>query len=503
MNATHPATAVVIAMSLFLVVGLPVLTWASLAGRMDRAARVWYAGLAAAACGVVIIAVLQRYSAMTASCMTLAVLMLVIAIRLEQGKPGLSWRQGVIGFMLYLSAEFVIEFSGYRLTLGVLLSSSTLAILELFLLLELHALSRVRRSRGLSIIALGAAVFLLYNLGRVLVVLNTGPAPQIFSYAPLANAAVLSVPLGTVLLTVGHLIYSIEKANAQQVVHREAAVRAEERAVAADEFAAQLQQLVAQRDAMIMLNSRFSAVSSLAMYNSAIVHEISQPLQGLASVFDLLSLRAKTDDPDYIESLSHARDLLDKMAATLTSLRQLIAAHEPASDLLDLHEVVSGIIPIMRSEALRRGITLEWSDASSETASLVLANRILLERIVFNLVSNSFEALSGDGKTPPPDMQNHASPSIRLEVLSDAQTGQAIIRVLDNGPGFDIASPGQLLQIYRTSKNQGVGLGLALARIILETWRGELRLRSESSADWKGAIVEVRLPLASAPSHQG
>jgi C4-dicarboxylate-specific signal transduction histidine kinase len=254
---------------------------------------------------------------------------------------------------------------------------------------------------------------------------------------------------------------------------------------------------------MIMLNSRFSAVSSLAMYNSAIVHEISQPLQGLASVFDLLSLRAKTDDPDYIESLSHARDLLDKMAATLTSLRQLIAAHEPASDLLDLHEVVSGIIPIMRSEALRRGITLEWSDASSETASLVLANRILLERIVFNLVSNSFEALSGDGKTPPPDMQNHASPSIRLEVLSDAQTGQAIIRVLDNGPGFDIASPGQLLQIYRTSKNQGVGLGLALARIILETWRGELRLRSESSADWKGAIVEVRLPLASAPSHQG
>jgi signal transduction histidine kinase len=490
-GAPHPATVVIITLCLLLVVALPALTGAALADRMDRPARLWYAALGLSAAGIVAIAVLQRYSGLTASCMTAAAMLLIASLRSERGLPRLPRPLVLAIFCIYVFAEIVIDVAGARRSAGVVLSSATLAALEAWILVEIYALGRSRKSRGLLLVALGVLTLLVYNASRVAIVLHTGPVPQIFSYAPIANAALLCVPIGIVLLTVGHLIFVLEKTNVQRLVEHEAAARAEERRKASEAHTEELRQIISERDAMVMLNSRFAAVSSLAIYNSAIVHELSQPVQALTSIFDLQALKQDRTGLGPEFELTEARLLIEKMSGTLTSLRSLIAEHEPAAERVDLANVLSGVVPIVRGEAERRQVKVCVADSPSGQA-FVLCNKVMLDRIVLNLVSNSLEAIGRLISTDPTDLHAGAG-MLELSVEVDRQANQAVLAVVDNGPGFSEAEIENGPLMFKTTRPDGVGLGLALARIILQTWRGELRVGNRPGT--RGGRVEVRLPL--------
>lgn len=493
MGNLHPATQLMIVVCLFMVLGVPVLAWFTLVRRQnDLAARWWYLGLALSGLGVLLVVHLQRASAYTALCMVLSIVFCIRSMRLESTPQHAPPRRMLAGLAAYAVLVLSLDWSGHWQYWGVLCFLGALLLVEGRLLYEMFRVGQRYRSRGLVLASSGLSIVMAVNLVRWTGTLAQGQTDSIFSFAILSNAAIVSVTVAEVLMTLGYATFTLEKAHLRHVSTVERAARAEEQTRLAQEHARELKDIIAQRDEMIVLNSRFQAVSSLAMFNSAIVHEISQPAQALMSILDTLSL--KPLESDVKQALDRASTLLAKMADTLNTLRGLIAAQPPDTRRLELNAVVEGILPILRSEARRRGHALEWEPSPTKEAMAVEANKVLLERILFNLVTNSFEAL----ESPWRGTQARTGQVVLRTTLA-VRDGQryAVVHVQDDGPGIPpgiLAAGGLAL---RTAKDQGVGLGLALARMIAQTWRGHMELTSPANpATGQGALVSLWTPLA-------
>ena len=493
MDTLSPAAQTVIVLSLFLVLGVPLLAWtAVIRNHSDRSARWWYGGLVWSGVGVLIVVLLQRASAYTSCCMVMSVLFCSASMRLELGLPRMPIVRVVTAYALFAVVAVAIDWAGAWQHWGVPWYLGGLFVVEACLLYWIVGVVRLYRSRGLVIAAVGLLSAMLVNMVRAVATLAEGGAQPLFSFVPLSMAAIISTVVCEVLMTLGYAMFTLEKANRRHLQDRERHARAEAHQRLAAAHAQELQRIIDQRDEMILMNSRFSAVSSLATFNSAIVHEISQPAQALASVFDILKL--KPLDPDVRHWIDHAGAMLDKMAGTLNTLRALMAAQPPTAQGLDLDKVVQEILPIVVNEGRRRGHEVSYRHDPGSQPPQVQANKVLLERIVFNIVTNAFEALEQAG---PRRAGDDPKVSLRTTVVDDTLAPYAVIEVEDNGPGF----PPDLLpaagQPFQTGKDQGMGMGLALARVMLEMWRGQLVVTSPAGAGGSGGTrVALRIPLA-------
>jgi C4-dicarboxylate-specific signal transduction histidine kinase len=253
----------------------------------------------------------------------------------------------------------------------------------------------------------------------------------------------------------------------------------------------ELAQLVRERDHMLMINSRFSSVSSLAVFNSAIVHEISQPLSALTLVLQEAQWHAQEKDKDGVVdgALSHSLRLVEKIVQMNQSLRQLMLEQKLDLQALDVGASLREILPILRNEARHRGIQLQapqtWQGAQAVLE--VRAHKVLLERILYNLVANAMDALAAHSPTS-------GQPLIELAWTQSLRQGQAgvAITVSDNGPGFSERMLAHEWLQFQSSKPKGMGVGLVLGRAILNTWNGDLVLRNPPTG---GACVDLWIPL--------
>ncbi len=165
---------------------------------------------------------------------------------------------------------------------------------------------------------------------------------------------------------------------------------------------AELTRLMAERDHMLMINSRFSTVSSLAMFNSAIVHELSQPLTALTLGLQEAQFKSKDADPALQGALSNSLELVHKIGQMSHSLRNLMLAQKPVQETIDLSACIQDILPILRNETSRRAI--DFTSPLAQPGLYTGANKVLIERILFNLVANAIDALTTQAgpHNPPP-----------------------------------------------------------------------------------------------------
>lgn len=493
MSHLHPAAVLAILLCLFLLLVMPLIAWfAILRGRDDTgtaAAHCWYGGLALTGAGALVVVLLQRASALTACCLTLAVALCIASMRLDLGRPLRRRGRLAVAWGVFALAASALDAAGLWLNWGALLFTSTMVGLQLYLVYLLDRVRVRRRSRGLWVVMAGVGWALGVNVVRALSMVLVSDAGSVFPLSALSIAAVAAVTISEVLMTLGYVVFSLEKAHQRHLEDMIYTARAQEQQRLAEQHAQALQAIVAQRDAMIVLNSRFTAVNSLAMYSSSIVHEISQPVQALTSILDVLGLQQPPPEPKVAQALERARQLTGRIGQTLTLLRQLISVQPLASGPVDVHETVQHILPILQGEAQRRGHRLDWAPTAPGVPLVVQADRVLLERILFNLVTNAFEALEGVGATG----QARISTALRQAYLCRS----VVISVEDNGPGL---APGLLaggVSPFQSTKLNGVGLGLALARLLVETWRGQLQLHNlQATHGQPGTRIELILPLA-------
>jgi C4-dicarboxylate-specific signal transduction histidine kinase len=168
-----------------------------------------------------------------------------------------------------------------------------------------------------------------------------------------------------------------------------------------------------------------------------------------------------------------------RAAEVIRRLRSLARKVDPDHSPLAINDVVLETIPLV-TPALNSHhveLKLELSDALPEVAG----DRVQLQQVVINLIANAMQAMSQDRRTQS-----------RVVVKSTPDlAGGVLLSVSDNGPGIPADDMNRLFSTFYTTKPDGMGMGLAICRSIVEAHGGTIVAdRNESG----GASFEIRLP---------
>ena len=211
---------------------------------------------------------------------------------------------------------------------------------------------------------------------------------------------------------------------------------------------------------------------------SSLAHELGQPLAAIANYAKGCQQRQGHDPAGVADGLRRIGDQAERAADIIRRIRAFVRKRAPEPEPIDLNHVVDGALALFQPVVRRQGIVCTVEMAQSRP--VVLADRLLVEQVMLNLLKNAADALAG------------RSPAL-LAVTTQTGPDFAEIIVADNGPGLPEAVRANLFQPFFTTKSDGVGLGLSLSRSIAEALGG--RLWAEDCPGG-GARFRLTLPLA-------
>ena len=181
-------------------------------------------------------------------------------------------------------------------------------------------------------------------------------------------------------------------------------------------------------------------------------------------------------------------------------IRALAKKAPPQKDWLDLNKTIGEVIAIAGSAVQRNRVLLQTQLAND--LPLILGDRVQLQQVILNLLINAIEAMSGVSEGQRElwvSSQKVTELSVESEedtledkALADAECTHVLIAVRDSGPGLDPKGLARLFDAFYTTKPQGLGMGLAISRSIIEAHGG--RLWATANAP-KGAIFQFALPI--------
>jgi C4-dicarboxylate-specific signal transduction histidine kinase len=165
----------------------------------------------------------------------------------------------------------------------------------------------------------------------------------------------------------------------------------------------------------------------------------------------------------------------------IEGIRNMVRRKKTTHSLVRVNEIIGDLLRIVKADALTRKVALTMEIDSK--AGSVMADRVQLLQVLLNLTLNAFEAMS----VIRPDAR-------RLVIRTDRNgEGEVLVRVRDSGPGFPGGIVEQFFEPFFSTKAEGTGMGLAIARSIIEAHGGTL---SGENCDDGGACFTVRLPEA-------
>ena len=224
-----------------------------------------------------------------------------------------------------------------------------------------------------------------------------------------------------------------------------------------------------------------SRVATLGEMTTSIAHEINQPL---GAIVNSASACLRWLDADKTEEArqSAVRAIAEGHRASeiITRIRALAKKAPPQKDWFDLNETIREAIVLARNEVQRNGVTLEAQ--LSEHLPAILADRVQLQQVILNLMMNAIEALSGS-RDGPRELLIRSEPHAPRSVL---------VSVRDSGPGIDSKSFEHVFEAFYTTKSQGLGMGLAISRSLIEAHGGRLWATANTP---HGAIFQFTLPV--------
>jgi C4-dicarboxylate-specific signal transduction histidine kinase len=211
--------------------------------------------------------------------------------------------------------------------------------------------------------------------------------------------------------------------------------------------------------------ARFSRVATLGELTASIAHEVNQPLASVVSSGNAC-LRWLAAEPPNIEKASHAANRIirdaNRASEVVQRVRGLVKNLPPQKSLLDINEAILEITVLSRQEIQQNQVLVRTELA--DDLPLVWADRIQLQQVVLNLVANAIEAL----KTV------EEGPRFLWFSTQKSKPNEVVASVGDNGPGLDKEKLEDIFQAFYTTKSEGMGMGLAISRSIIETHGGRL-----------------------------
>jgi two-component system sensor kinase FixL len=227
-----------------------------------------------------------------------------------------------------------------------------------------------------------------------------------------------------------------------------------------------------------------SRVATLGELAASIAHELNQPLSAIVANAQAGRRLLDRVPPD-VDEVGHALDDITEAGRragdVIASMRALLQRGEVRDERVDLPALARDVTDLLHSEAIGRSVALR-TEGPAGGVSDVLGDPIQLKQVLLNLVMNAVEAAS------------HGAGGERSVVIEILQRGPEVeVAVRDSGPGLPSDDPDRLFAPFVSLRRDGLGMGLAIARSIVEAHGG--RIWAENGDDG-GAVFRVRLPGA-------
>ena len=230
--------------------------------------------------------------------------------------------------------------------------------------------------------------------------------------------------------------------------------------------------------------SRLSAMGELA---TQIAHEVNQPLTAIASFCEAGSRIVATGDAEpagIAEILREIATEAERAAEIIREMRRLLRKRLPQLAEVDLNELLRAVLRLARVKAGWHGVTMSLDEEPS--AMRVQVDRILVEQVILNLLQNAMETM----ETKPREER-------RLIVQTRRRPEHLVeVAVQDNGAGLPVDAGNRIFDPFFTTKPNGMGMGLAISRSIVEMHGGRLWASSNPEG---GATFRFTLSAGHAP----
>jgi PAS domain S-box-containing protein len=226
--------------------------------------------------------------------------------------------------------------------------------------------------------------------------------------------------------------------------------------------------------------TRTQAMGELA---AAIAHEVNQPLTAIVTNanFSLRQLKGSTANLDELRTaITEIVNDGTRASAVISRIRGLLVKGSPRRMELDINKVIQEVITMLRNELTRNRVSLRTDFASNLPP--VSGDPVQLQQVLINLVVNAIEA-----------MRLYTDRTRELRIRSAKNAHGILVQVQDSGPGIKPELADGIFEPFFTTKAEGIGMGLAISRSIIESHGGHLSLAPVS----QGALLQFTLPVIS------
>lgn len=230
--------------------------------------------------------------------------------------------------------------------------------------------------------------------------------------------------------------------------------------------------------------SHLARVATMNEMATGVAHELNQPLHAIKNYAEgaLLRLKNKNFDPKFLETLFE--DIVadaDRAADLILSFRRFVKPSQKRSSLISPKELAGRLSRLIAREVESLGAQLVVEIADDTPP--VMCDSVQIKQVLLNLILNARDAIAEAATTDP---------VIRLII---GPTGEHAVRfaVVDRGPGFANMDAEKMFDAFYTTKDSGLGMGLAICQTIVQTHGGEL-VATENEGP--GLTMSFELPAA-------
>jgi two-component system, LuxR family, sensor kinase FixL len=223
-------------------------------------------------------------------------------------------------------------------------------------------------------------------------------------------------------------------------------------------------------------------VGKLAEFVSSLAHEISQPLTAILAYSQAAQRMLKDREPKVAEILQYIVNDDERAAEVIKRLRVLLKKSKPSFGPIDINVLIKDTVKLIMTHITVRNKTIKLQ--LDDDLPLIHGDRIQLQQVLLNLISNSLEAMDTNPK----------SKEIRIRTWRK-YTDMIVVEFKDSGCGIPSENMNKLFVHFFTSKPDGLGMGLSISRSIVEAHGG--RLEAKNNAD-SGATFHFTIPIKKA-----
>jgi signal transduction histidine kinase len=225
-------------------------------------------------------------------------------------------------------------------------------------------------------------------------------------------------------------------------------------------------------------------VATVGELTTSVAHELNQPLGAILSNAEAAEMFLAANPP----ALDEVRDILadirkddQRASEVIRRMRNLLRKHDLAPKSIEINEAVEEVLRLLSIDASARKVAMKFERTAGIPS--VWCDPVHFQQVVLNLVLNGMEAMAG-------------LPEEKRQVVvrtGPANNGTVKIVVADSGPGIPVDSLPKLFEPFFTTKKEGMGMGLSIARTIIEAHHGKIWAENNSEV---GATFYFTVPVS-------